>query len=90
MWLSQTLLAVFGLSAVYMSMVSESLTAKKWAPVVGLIAQPFWLYSGIQAKQWGAVTLCVVYSAIYLKAASKSMRVRHLPTKETSCPSTRK
>lgn len=88
--ISQILLAALGLAALYMSMVAESQTAKYWAPFVGLSAQPFWLYSAVEANQWGAFGLCCAYSFVYLKAVSKSVRTRHLATRETTCPSTRK
>ena len=66
---TQILLAMFGLTAVYMSMVSTSPTHNKWAPVVGLCGQPFWLYATASANQWGMFVLCLAYPALYAKGS---------------------
>lgn len=71
----QYFIALFGLSAVYMSMVSESVHARKWAPVVGLAGQPFWLYATGTAQQWGMFALSCAYTVIYLKGAWRGRRV---------------
>jgi len=70
----QLFIATFGLAAVYMSMVSENANARRWAPVVGLLGQPFWLYSTGSAAQWGMFALCCAYTAIYAKASIRLMR----------------
>lgn len=70
----QYFIALFGLSAVYMSMVSESERARRWAPVVGLAGQPFWLWATGSAHQWGMFALCLAYTAIYSKGAWKAVR----------------
>ena len=41
----------------------------KAASVVGLLAQPFWLYTTYQAHQWGIFFICVLYTAMYVKGA---------------------
>lgn len=70
--MSQYLIAIFGLSAVWMSMVSDRPSHRKWAPVVGLCGQPFWLYSTGSAQQWGMFALCCAYTAIYARGAWKA------------------
>lgn len=72
--MGQYFIALFGLSAVYMSMVSRSQTARLWAPVVGLCGQPFWLYATGSAEQWGMFGLCAAYTAIYAKGAWQTYR----------------
>lgn len=72
--MNQILLAAFGLLAVYMSMVSIRPTHRRWAPVVGLCGQPFWLYATITAGQWGMVALCCAYTALYARGAWKAIR----------------
>lgn len=68
----QYFIALFGLSAVYMSMVSQSAKARRWAPVVGLAGQPFWLYATGSAQQWGMFALCCAYTAIYLAGSYRA------------------
>lgn len=60
-------------------MVSDSLTAKRWAPVVGLAGQPFWLYSTGAAGQWGMFALCCAYTAIYARGAFKAFCTKGTP-----------
>ena len=59
--ISQTLIAIFGISAVYLSQQSND-DLKKWASVCGLISQPFWFYSMVQSEQYIIVLLCVLYT----------------------------
>lgn len=72
--MNQIFIALFGLSAVYMAMVSESTAARRWAPVVGLAGQPFWLYATGSEGQWGMFALCCAYTVIYLRGAWKAFR----------------
>jgi hypothetical protein len=63
--LVQLTIALFGLTAVYLGMVSTSVRANRWAPVVGLMGQPFWLYATGSAAQWGMFGLCLAYTVVY-------------------------
>lgn len=38
----------------------------KWGFVVGLIAEPFWLYTAWTTKQWGIVAMVFVYAICYI------------------------
>ena len=67
-------LASFGLTAVYCSMVSDKPVLKKAAPYIGLMAQPFWLYSAYSTKAWGMLIVCSCYTLIYFKAVFKHRR----------------
>jgi len=78
----QYFIALFGLSAVYMSMVSESAWARTWAPVVGLAGQPFWLYATGSHGQWGMFALCCAYTAIYIKGSLRTLRRSAPPVAE--------
>ena len=62
----QFALALFGLSALYMA-TGHNLVARKWAPVVGLCGQPFWMVFSVQASAWGLLALSVTYSAVYVR-----------------------
>lgn len=70
----QFFIALFGLLAVYMSMVTANTKARHWAPVVGLLGQPFWLYSTGSTGQWGMFALCCAYTAIYAKGSIRTLR----------------
>lgn len=59
--IAQIGIAVFGLTAVYLSQ-QTSARARRWAPVLGLIGQPFWFVASWQAEQWGILTLAFLYT----------------------------
>ena len=61
----QICIALFGLSALAGSMFGSP-AVRRWAPIVGLMGQPFWLASTIHAEQWGMVALCSCYTLVYL------------------------
>lgn len=41
----------------------------KWGFIVGLAAQPFWLYIAISTRQWGVFAVSVVFTANWAKGA---------------------
>ena len=43
-----------------------SMTAKRAAPIIGLLAEPFWLYTSYNAGQWGVFCLGFVYIFVWL------------------------
>lgn len=67
-------LAAFGLAAVWMSMVSKNPKFNRWAPVVGLAGQPFWLWATVSSGQFGMVLVCLCYTALYGRGAWKALR----------------
>ena len=64
----QIALAFFGLTALWMAM-GNSARARRWAPVVGLCGQPFWLLFALNASAWGLLVLSLAYSAVYARGA---------------------
>lgn len=40
---------------------------KRWAPVVGLISQPFWFYATYHSRQWGVFAVSFLYTAAWLR-----------------------
>lgn len=60
--IEQIVIAVCGVLSIWMSQ-STSLAQRRWAPIIGLIAQPAWLYASIKAEQWGIAALSLVYAA---------------------------
>jgi hypothetical protein len=64
----QLALAFFGLTALFMAMGNNP-RARRWAPVVGLAGQPWWLAYAIQSHAWGLLLLSIAYSAVYARGA---------------------
>ena len=66
--IQQLALALFGLTALWMA-TGPSVRARRWAPVVGLCGQPFWLAFAVSVQAWGLCALSVAYTAVYLRGA---------------------
>lgn len=43
--------------------------AHRWAPLVGLCGQPFWITFALQSSAWGLLALSLAYSAVYVRGA---------------------
>lgn len=52
---------LFILSALSIWIVTREEEWRKWGFVIGLLAQPFWVYSSYEAKQWGILALSLFY-----------------------------
>lgn len=63
--MTQLFIAIFGLTSIYMAM-GQNAKLRKWAPVLGLIGQPFWFMATVPTQQWGMVALCVAYTLVYI------------------------
>lgn len=59
-------IAMFGVAAIWLSQ-SKSLNAQRYACVLGLLGQPFWLYATWHAAQWGMFSLCFLYTAAWAR-----------------------
>lgn len=66
--LIQFALAFFGLTALWMA-TGHNTRSRRWAPVVGLCGQPFWLWFAISAQAWGLLVLSLAYSLVYIRGA---------------------
>lgn len=62
----QLCIAIFGLSALWMAM-GHNTRLRKWAPVLGLLGQPFWFMATVPSGNWGMVALCVAYTVVYVQ-----------------------
>lgn len=60
--IDQVVIAACGVSSLWLSQ-SPAVSARRWAPIIGLVAQPAWLYASISAEQWGIAALSLVYAA---------------------------
>lgn len=56
------------LSAVLALALTQSRQARvrRWAPLVGLVGQPFWLYATFSWVTWGMFVCSVLYTLIWL------------------------
>ena len=63
--INQFFLAVFGVTAIFLSQ-SKDFQLRKWAAVIGLAGQPFWFYAAWEAEQWGIFVLCFFYTGAWM------------------------
>ena len=59
--ISQVMIPITGISAVWLSQSSDP-AYRKYAPVLGLVGEPFWLSSAIIHSQWGIFVLGLFYT----------------------------
>lgn len=59
-------IAIFGLSAVWLSQDHRA-GVRRWAPIIGMISQPFWFYSSWSASQWGIFLCAIVYTIAWAR-----------------------
>lgn len=59
------------LSAVLAVALTQSMLEerRRWAPFVGLVGQPFWLYITCSWATWGLFACSVLYTCIWLYGA---------------------
>ena len=60
--IAQVVIAVCGVASIWLSQ-SPNERSRKWAPVIGLLAQPAWLGVTWESGQWGMFALSLVYTA---------------------------
>jgi len=58
--ISQIAVMVFGASAIWM--VGRKEHWRRWGYILGLIGQPFWIYSFIHNEQYGMLIMTAFYS----------------------------
>jgi hypothetical protein len=56
----QVFIILFSCSAIWL--VGRKEHWRRWGYILGLLGQPFWFYSAINASQWGIVALCCFYT----------------------------
>ncbi len=66
--LIQFALALFGLTALWLAL-GRNPVAQKWAPLIGLAGQPFWLWFACRSEAWGLLALSAAYSFVYVRGA---------------------
>lgn len=66
--MNQFAIALFGLTAIWLAMGNWQ-TGRKWAPIIGLCGQPFWMYFALQTGGWGIFVLTLAYTGVYVRGA---------------------
>ncbi len=66
--IEQVAIALFGVAAMFLSQ-DQRPTWRRWAPLLGLCAQPFWFYTTWKAGQWGIFALSFLYAASWARGA---------------------
>jgi hypothetical protein len=59
-------ITIFGLGALYCFGDTRP-QVQKWGCLIGLMSEPFWIYSSWTAQQWGIVVLTGFYTAGYAR-----------------------
>lgn len=66
----QVFIAVTELIAIWL-MQDKRVEYRKFAPIFGLLGQPFWFYSSFVADQWGAFVMCFFFTAAWIKGVKE-------------------
>jgi hypothetical protein len=69
--IEQIAIALFGVTAIFLSQSSDA-GQRKYACVFGLIGQPFWFWSAINAEQWGIFVLCCFYTVAWARGVKSN------------------
>ncbi|MFV0662732.1 hypothetical protein [Denitromonas sp.] len=64
--IAQLGIAIFGVLAVWLAQDAR-IERRRWAPVFGLIGQPFWVWMAWTAQQWGVLLLCALYTVSWAR-----------------------
>lgn len=64
--IAQTIIAITGFAAIWLAN-DRNEQRRKWAPVIGLLGQPFWLIETWQSGQVGMLLLSVAYTVAWLR-----------------------
>lgn len=64
--IAQLGILVFGMSAVFLVNDHRD-SVRKWGPVLGLAAQPFWFYEAFTHGQWGIFACSFVYCYSWMR-----------------------
>lgn len=62
--IEQTIIALCGMASIWLANDPRE-SCRRWACLIGLIAQPFWVHATVVAEQWGILALSFVYAAAW-------------------------
>ncbi len=64
--MEQIIIGLTGVTAIFLTQSTKQ-EFRKYAPIFGLIGQPFWFYSAYTSEQWGIFVLCIFYTFAWAK-----------------------
>jgi len=53
----------------------DEFNKRKWAPVLGLIAQPFWLFVAIDSQVWSIAFTTIPFTIVWFQSYNKYWRI---------------
>jgi hypothetical protein len=71
--MDQIIIALTGIFAILL-MQDKRESVRKWAPVVGLLGQPFWLWATWNARMDGMFIVSVLYTLVWIKGLWSSWK----------------
>lgn len=66
--IAQVFIALTGAIAIWLAQ-SVDYERRRWACLVGLAGQPFWIYSSWEAEAWGMFAVTLLYTAAWSRGA---------------------
>jgi hypothetical protein len=69
--LIDVIIPVTSLLAVTMSVHCDNPLWRRWAPIIGMLGQPFWVYETFLAQTWGIFVLSVAYLFVWASGIKK-------------------
>ena len=64
--IAQLGIAFFGVLAVWL-VQEDRIERRRWAPVCGLLGQPFWIWMAVSGQQWGVLVLTALYTVTWAR-----------------------
>lgn len=71
--IDQMALALIGYLSIYLAVVNKNQKLALYAPVVGMLGQPFWIYATLSKELYGMTLVCVGYTFIYALGIRRSL-----------------
>ena len=72
--IAQIALVILGAGAIFL-LAQKRGRVRRWGYIVGLLSEPFWVYSSLTAHQWGVVALTAWWAGFYAIGAVNNWRV---------------
>lgn len=66
----QAIIAITGALSIWLTQ-DPRLSWQRWAPIAGLVGQPFWLVATWASAQWGMFALTLVFTAAWLRGLNR-------------------
>lgn len=64
--IAQVGIACTGVTAIFLTQ-TKSANLQRFACIFGIAGQPFWIWSAIEAEQWGILALTSLYSVAWIQ-----------------------